>query len=146
MEAAMAGSLLRAGHGVTVYNRTPNKAEGLVDRGAHQAARVADACRGHAVITMLADDDAVQGVAFGEGGVLQSLGRSAVHVSMSTISVALCERLADTHAAAGQRFVAAPVFGRPDAAALGKLLTIAGGDPEVIGRDGYPDRRDDGQD
>lgn len=132
MGAAMAGSLLRAGHNVTVYNRTPGKAQGLVDRGAHQAARVADSCRGDAIITMLADDDAVQGIVFGEGGVLGSLGRGAVHVSMSTISVALCERLALAHAAAGHRFVAAPVFGRPDAAAAGKLLIIAAGDRGVI--------------
>jgi len=132
MGPAMAGSLLRAGHDVTVYNRTPGKAQGLVDRGAHQAARVADACRGDAVITMLADDDAVQAAAFGEGGVLRSLARGAVHVSMSTISLALCERLAEAHAAAGHRFVAAPVFGRPDAAALGKLLIVAAGNPDAI--------------
>src|SRR6516225_9192865 len=102
MGAAMAGSLLRAGHDVTVYNRTPGKAQGLIDRGAHQAARVADACRDDVVITMLADDDAVGGVVFGEDGALKSLDRGAVHVSMSTIGVALCERLADAHAAAGQ--------------------------------------------
>ncbi len=132
MGAAMAGSLLRAGHDVTVCNRTPGKAQGLVDRGARPAARVADACRGDAVITMLADDDAVQAVVFDEGGVLQSLGAGAVHASMSTISVALCERLADAHAAAGHRFVAAPVFGRPDAAALGKLVIVAAGDSDVL--------------
>jgi 3-hydroxyisobutyrate dehydrogenase-like beta-hydroxyacid dehydrogenase len=132
MGAAMAGSLLRAGHDVTVYNRTQGKAQGLVDRGAHLAARVADACCSDAVITMLADDDAVQAAVFGEGGVLGSLARGAVHVSMSTISLALCERLAEAHAAAGHRFVAAPVFGRPDAAALGKLLIVAAGDPDVI--------------
>jgi 3-hydroxyisobutyrate dehydrogenase-like beta-hydroxyacid dehydrogenase len=132
MGAAMAESLLRARHDLTVYNRTPDKAQGLVDRGARQAARVAETCRGDAVITMLADDDAVEGVVFGEDGVLQSLGRGAVHASMSTISVALCERLAQAHAAARQRFVAAPVFGRPDAAAQGKLLIITAGDPDAI--------------
>src|SRR5947199_9502745 len=73
MGAGMAGRLLQAGHEVTVYNRTPSKAQELVDRGARLAARVADACRGDAVITMLADDGAVEGVVFGEGGVLQSL-------------------------------------------------------------------------
>jgi 3-hydroxyisobutyrate dehydrogenase-like beta-hydroxyacid dehydrogenase len=134
MGAGMAGSLLRAGHNVTVYNRTPDKAQALVDRGAHQAATVADACGRDAVITMLADDEAVEGIVFGEAGVLQRLRREAVHASMSTISVALCQRLAKAHAAAGQRYVAAPVFGRPDAALLGKLLIIAAGDPEVIER------------
>jgi 3-hydroxyisobutyrate dehydrogenase-like beta-hydroxyacid dehydrogenase len=132
MGTAMAGSLLRAGHPVTVYNRTPGKAQGLVERGAHPAVRLADACRGQVVITMLADDDAVQGTVFGEEGVLQSLGRGAIHVSMSTISLALCERLAGAHTTAGQRFVAAPVFGRPDAAALGKLLIVAAGDPDAV--------------
>ena len=78
---------------------------------------MADACQGDAVITMLADDGAIEDVVFGETGMLQSLGKRTTHVSMSTISIALCERLADVHATAGQRFVAAPVFGRPDVAA-----------------------------
>jgi 3-hydroxyisobutyrate dehydrogenase-like beta-hydroxyacid dehydrogenase len=132
MGAAMAENLLQAGHEVTVHNRTPSKAQGLIDRGAHLAARVADACQGDAVITMLADDSAVEGVVFGEGGVLQSLGKHAIHVSMSTISVALSERLAAAHASAGQRFVAAPVFGRPDAAAAARLFIVAAGAPDVV--------------
>jgi 3-hydroxyisobutyrate dehydrogenase-like beta-hydroxyacid dehydrogenase len=132
MGAAMAGNLLQAGHEVTVYNRTPSKAQALIARGARLAARVADACQGDAVITMLADDAAVEDVLFFEGGVLQSLDKRTIHVSMSTISVALCERLADVHATAGQRFVAAPVFGRPDVAARGKLFIVAAGKPEVI--------------
>jgi 3-hydroxyisobutyrate dehydrogenase-like beta-hydroxyacid dehydrogenase len=132
MGSAMAGNLLGAGHAVTVYNRTPGKAPGLIDRGAHLAARAADACRGEAVITMLADDDAVEGIVFGAGGVLRSLGQRTVHVSMSTISVALCDRLADAHATVGQRFVSAPVFGRPDAAAGGKLFIVAAGEPDAV--------------
>src|SRR5205823_5332810 len=114
MGAGMAGRLLQAGHDVTVYNRTPGKARGLIDGGAHPAARVADACRGDAVITMLADDGAVEAVVLAEGGVLQSLAEGAIHVSMSTISVALSEKLAAAHESAGQRFAAAPVVGRPD--------------------------------
>jgi 3-hydroxyisobutyrate dehydrogenase-like beta-hydroxyacid dehydrogenase len=132
MGTAMVARLLQAGHEVTVYNRTASKAQGMIDRGAHLAARVADACQGDAVITMLANDDAVEDVVLGEGGVLQSLGRRTIHVSMSTISVALCERLADVHATAGQRFVSAPVFGRPDVAAQGKLFIVAAGEPDVI--------------
>ncbi len=81
---------------------------------------------------MLADDDAALEVVFGEGGLLRSLGQHAIHVSMSTISVALCERLADVHATAAQRFVAAPVFGRPDVAGQGKLFIVAAGKPDVI--------------
>jgi 3-hydroxyisobutyrate dehydrogenase-like beta-hydroxyacid dehydrogenase len=132
MGTAMAGRLLRAGHEVTVYNRTPSKAQGLVDRGAHLAAQVADACHNDAVITMLADDAAVETVVFGDGGVLKSLSQRTSHVSMSTISVALCEKLAQAHKVAGRRFVSAPVFGRPNVAADGKLFIVAAGEPDVI--------------
>jgi 3-hydroxyisobutyrate dehydrogenase-like beta-hydroxyacid dehydrogenase len=128
----MAGRLLQAGHEVTVYNRTPSKAQALVDRGARLASRLEDACQGDAVITMLADDRAVEDIVFGEAGVIKCLSRRTIHVSMSTISVALSERLADVHAAAGHRFIAAPVFGRPDVAAKGKLFIVAAGDGEVI--------------
>ena len=132
MGAAMAESLLRAGHEVTVYNRTPGKAQGLVAQGARAAAGLADACRGDAVVTMLADDGAVEGAVFGEPGVIGSLGKGAIHASMSTISVALSERLAAAHADAGQRFVAAPVFGRPEMAAAAKLFIVAAGAPDAV--------------
>ncbi|CAH2604970.1 Uncharacterized oxidoreductase YfjR [Rhodovastum atsumiense] len=127
MGAAMAANLLRAGHEVTVYNRSPEKAQDLVDQGARLAARVEEACAGAAVITMLADDPAVEGVVCGEHGVVAGLGAGAIHISMSTISVALSERLQGAHEAAGQRFVAAPVFGRPEAAAAAKLFVVAAG-------------------
>ena len=81
---------------------------------------------------MLADDGAVESVAFGEKGVIGSLGTGAIHVSMSTISVALAERLAVAHANAGQRFVAAPVFGRPEMAAAAKLFIVAAGAPDAV--------------
>ena len=132
MGTGMAASLLRAGHEVTVYNRTPGKAQGLVAQGARAAAGVADACGGDAVVTMLADDGAVEGAVFGEKGVIGSLGKGAIHVSMSTISVALSERLSEAHANAGQRFVAAPVFGRPEMAAAAKLFIVAAGAPDAI--------------
>jgi len=132
MGAGMAANLFRAGHEVTVYNRTPSRARALVEQGAHPATRVADACRGDAVITMLADDGAVEGIVFGEDGVIEVLSKGAIHVSMSTISVALSERLAAAHANARQRFVAAPVFGRPEAAAAGKLFIVAAGAPDVV--------------
>ena len=86
------------------------------------------ACRGEAVMTMLADDAAVENVTLGTHGILASLPPRAVHISSSTISVALSARLAARHAAAGQRFVAAPVFGRPEAAAAGQLFVIAAGE------------------
>ncbi|CAH2401337.1 NAD(P)-dependent oxidoreductase [Mesorhizobium escarrei] len=132
MGAGMARNILEAGHGLTVYNRTRGKAESLVNKGAHSAANLSEACRGEAVITMLADDHAVESVVYGDGGLLSSLRKGATHISCSTISVALSERLAADHAAVGQRFVAAPVFGRPDAAAAGKLFVVAAGAPDAI--------------
>jgi 3-hydroxyisobutyrate dehydrogenase-like beta-hydroxyacid dehydrogenase len=134
MGAAMAGNLLEAGHRVTVYNRTRSKAEVLAREGAQVADKVADACRGDVLITMLADDAAVEGVVFGDGGALSALGRNKTHISMSTISVALSDRLAEAHGKAGQGYVAAPVFGRPEAADAAKLFIIAAGAEAPLAR------------
>ena len=132
MGSGMAVNLLKAGHGVTVYNRTPGKAEALVAQGARGAASIFEACQGHAVITMLANDDAVESVVLGDGGVLASLLAGAIHVSSSTISVALSEKLEKAHAKAGQRYIAAPVFGRPDVAAAGQLFVVAAGEKAAV--------------
>ena len=132
MGFGMAANLIRAGHEVTVYNRTASKMKALMEQGAHPAAQVTDACRGEAVVTMLADDNAVESTVFGDKGLTGGLGKGAIHVSMSTISVALSERLAAAHAEAGQRFVAAPVFGRPEAAAAAKLFIVAAGAPDAV--------------
>ena len=132
MGSGMAASLLKAEHEVVVYNRTPAKAQALVDQGARFAPKIADACKGDAVFTMLADDSALESVVFGDGGVLTSLGKGAIHISSSTISVALSEKLSAAHAARGQRFVAAPVFGRPEAAAAAKLFVVAAGAPDAV--------------
>ena len=132
MGSGMAASLLKGGHDVTVYNRTPSKAQALAGQGARYAAQVADACRGEAVITMLADDLAVESVVFGDAGVIKSLARGAIHISSSTISVALSEKMAAAHAASGQGFVSAPVFGRPEAAAAAKLFITAAGAPDAV--------------
>ena len=132
MGSAMASNLIKAGHQVTVYNRSRGKVEALAAEGAAAAASVADACRGDAVFTMLANDEAVEGIVFGDDGVLSSLAPGATHVSASTISVALSERLTAAHAEAGQRFVAAPVFGRPEAAQAAKLFVVAAGAAESV--------------
>ncbi len=81
---------------------------------------------------MLADDGAVETTVLGSEGVVASLPRGAVHVSMSTIGVGLSERMAEAHAARGQRFVAAPVFGRPDAATAAKLFIVAAGATDAV--------------
>ena len=103
MGAGMAANLLKAGHEVAVYNRTRARAEPLVAQGAKIASTPAEACGCDAVITMLANDDAVESVVFGDQGILASLAKSAIHISSSTISVALSERLTEAHAKVGRR-------------------------------------------
>ena len=132
MGSGMAANLLQAGYAVTVYNRTHAKAEALVARGATIADTPAGACSGEIVFTMLADDAAVEGVVYGQKGVLANLAKDAIHVSSSTISVALSKRLSAAHGAAGQRYVAAPVFGRPDVAAAGDLYVVTAGAPDAL--------------
>jgi len=132
MGTAMAANLVRAGHEVTVFNRTPAKSGPLLALGAQQAATLAGACRGEAVVTMLADDVAASDIALGPGGLVENLSKGAIHLSMSTISVALSARLARAHAQREQLYVAAPVFGRPDMAAAAKLFIVAAGDPAAI--------------
>ena len=132
MGRAMAARLLAGGHEVTVYNRSSAKAAALVDQGARLAESPAGASGGDAVVSMLADDAALESVTLGAEGVLENLRPGAFHVSSSTIGVATAQRLAEAHEARGLRYVAAPVFGRPDAAAAGKLFVVAAGDPAAI--------------
>lgn len=140
MGAGIAANLLKAGHEVTVYNRTSSKAEPLVKQGVRHALRVEEACGGDVVMTMLSDDAALESVTFGNAGedtaanagVLGALGKGAIHVSMSTISVALSQRLATAHAGRGQRFVSAPVFGRPEAATAAKLVIVTAGADDAV--------------
>jgi 3-hydroxyisobutyrate dehydrogenase-like beta-hydroxyacid dehydrogenase len=132
MGSAMAKNLLIAGHDVTIFNRTPGRSRALVELGAHEAADIAGACHGEVVITMLADDDAVTDTVLGKDGVLANLSQGAIHISMSTISVALSKRLTQAHAKAGQRYLAATVMGRPDMAAAANLFILAAGDPVTI--------------
>jgi len=132
MGTAMATNLVRAGHDVTVFNRSPGRSASLVVLGAHEAVHLAEACNGSAVISMLANDEAATDITLAKGGVIDHLPKGAIHVSMSTISVELSKRLAQAHAKAGQRYVAAPVFGRPDMAAAAKLFIVAAGDPAAV--------------
>jgi 3-hydroxyisobutyrate dehydrogenase-like beta-hydroxyacid dehydrogenase len=132
MGSAIALNLIKAGHRVTVYNRTRAKAEALASQGAEVAESLADAWRRPVVLTMLADDSAVEAAFFGDGNGLSALGQGAVHISMSTISVAFSDRLAEAHRKAGQAYVAAPVFGRPEAAAAAKLFVVAAGPEQTL--------------
>jgi 3-hydroxyisobutyrate dehydrogenase-like beta-hydroxyacid dehydrogenase len=132
MGRGMALSLIRAGHQVTVYNRTRAAAEALAGNGAEVVDTIADACRGEAVFTMLSNDQAVEAVAFGPGGILDGLPAGGTHVSSSTISVDLSERLEKAHRSKGQRYVSAPVLGRPDRAEAGELFVVAAGARNAI--------------
>jgi 3-hydroxyisobutyrate dehydrogenase-like beta-hydroxyacid dehydrogenase len=134
MGRAMARNLLRAGHHVFVFNRTRSRAEELHDEGAEVADSPAGACKGEVVITMLADDNAVEEIALGREGITKALREDAIHLSMSMITMAMSEILTEAHYAVGQHFVAAPVFGRPEAAAAAKLFIVAAGEPEPLDR------------
>jgi 3-hydroxyisobutyrate dehydrogenase-like beta-hydroxyacid dehydrogenase len=134
MGRAMAGNLIRAGHEVLVYNRTRNTAEAVAAEGARIADDPAKAAGQEIVITMLANDDAVESVVFGARGVLDGMQRDGLHVSMSTISPALSQRLSAAHQERGQQYIAAPVFGRPEAAAAAQLFIVASGTKEALAK------------
>lgn len=130
MGAGMARNLLKAGHEVTAYNRTRSRAEALGADGAAVAATPAEAVAGAPlVISILADDRALEERVFGAAGALAALEPGAVHANMATISVAMGRRLAEAHAAAERGYVGAPVFGRPPVAAAGQLFIVASGAP-----------------
>jgi 3-hydroxyisobutyrate dehydrogenase-like beta-hydroxyacid dehydrogenase len=136
MGLPIARNIAKAGHTLTIYNRSRGRADLLIAEGstATIAKTVAAASQSEIVISMLADDKATEAVVFGDGGLLASLPTGAIHISMSTISAALSARLGDAHQSVGQHFVAAPVFGRPPAAIAGQLFIVAAGDPEAIMR------------
>ncbi|MDB6019735.1 MAG: putative oxidoreductase YfjR [Pedosphaera sp.] len=133
MGTPIARNLIKAGHTLTVYNRTRNRAEALQSAGAKIADTPAEAAaNAEVLITMLADDGAVEAVLFAPGNAIEVLRAGAVHISLSTISVALSRRLTEAHREKRQHYVAATVFGRPDAAAAAKLFVVAAGAPEQI--------------
>ncbi len=135
MGTPMALRLLAAGHELSVWNRTEGRTEPLLREGAIAAGTPAEAELGaDAVITMLFDDSAHESVLFGSNGLLDALAPGSLHISCSTISVALSERLAAEHARRGIDFVAAPVFGRPNVAADGRLWIVAAGAEAAIKR------------
>ncbi|HVN80670.1 MAG TPA: NAD(P)-dependent oxidoreductase [Terriglobia bacterium] len=143
MGLPMVRNILRAGYAVTVYNRSPGRCDELKSERTVIAESAAIAVAGADIaITMLADDPAVESVVLGSGdaadegghGVIAGLNRGAVHLSMSTISPSLSRKLADAHRRAGQDYVSAPVFGRPEAAAAAKLWIVAAGSTESLAR------------
>ncbi len=135
MGTGIARNLLRAGHTLTVYNRTRDKAEALAKDGASAADTPAEAVRdAEAVFTMLSDDHALDAVVFGANGIASTLPKGGVHISASTISVVLARKLAEEHLKREQSFVSGPVFGRPDAAEAKKLIVILAGNDQAVER------------
>ncbi len=135
MGSAIARNLIKAGHELRVYNRTQSRAEPFASLGARIAETPSEAAAdAEVLITMLADDGALEAVIFEPGNAIKALPAGAVHISMSTISVALSRRLAEAHRERKQHYVAATVFGRPDVAAAGKLWVVVAGPAEQVER------------
>ncbi|MBV9880789.1 MAG: NAD(P)-dependent oxidoreductase [Gemmatirosa sp.] len=134
MGLGIAGRLLDAGHALRVHNRTADRALPLVERGAQVARTPADAVTaGGVAVTMVSDDAALEAVTLGADGIAAALG-DGVHLGMSTVSPALARRLAEEHARHGGAYVSAPVFGRPEVAAQGKLWGCVSGDAAARAR------------
>ncbi len=131
MGSAMATNLVQAGFALTVWNRSPQAAQPLVNAGARQAERPEQLADADVLITMLADDAATQQVVV-DSGLLQRMKPGALHINMATISVELAKRLTTLHAEHGIGYLAAPVLGRIDVAAAGKLNILAAGDSERL--------------
>jgi 3-hydroxyisobutyrate dehydrogenase-like beta-hydroxyacid dehydrogenase len=135
MGQGMVQHVARAGHFVRAWNRTASRARALAADGIMPAATIAEAVQDADIaITMVADDNALREIAWRSGGMIAALPKGAIHISMSTIGTALAAELEDAHADAAQQFVSAPVFGRPDAAADGRLIVVAAGPDHAIDR------------
>lgn len=131
MGSAMAANLVKAGHDVSVWNRSPEAARAVA--GATPVGTPAEAFSGEVVLTMLADDAAVRDVILASPALARA-SKDLVHVMMATISIALVDELVAAHRAAGVGYVSAPVFGRPPAAASAQLNIVAAGDPAAIAK------------
>jgi 3-hydroxyisobutyrate dehydrogenase-like beta-hydroxyacid dehydrogenase len=135
MGRGIAGRILTGEHDLVVYNRTPGRTDELAQEGARVAASVAEACEDReVVVTMVADDTALQEVALGEGGIRDSLAEGAIHMTMGTHGVGTVQGLTAAHSEAGQVMLAAHAVGRPDVAAAGQIGIIVGGPPGAVGR------------
>jgi 3-hydroxyisobutyrate dehydrogenase-like beta-hydroxyacid dehydrogenase len=133
MGRGMAARLLERGYELAVWNRSSAAATKLAALGAQVATRADDTLDADVVITMLADDTAVEAV-WREGALVQKMPRSAVHLNMASVSLGMAQRLAREHHERGVPYVSAPVFGRPAAAASGQLDIVAAGPRAAIAR------------
>jgi len=133
MGKAIAGLLLSTGHKVTVWNRSQEAVQELVAKGAQAAAEPADLANSDFLLSILANDAATRSV-FVDQGVLEAAHPGLIHINLATVSVALARELAELHRQRKIGYVAAPVFGRPDAAAAGKLNVVVAGDPATVAK------------
>lgn len=131
MGQAVAANLLKGGHELLVWNRSPGASQALVEQGATAVSEPAQAFAADVVFSMLADDKALRAVLL-DSGLLKQLKGPLIHVNMATIAVAFADELAGLHAAKGVDYIAAPVMGRPNVAAAGKLNIIAAGSAQAI--------------
>lgn len=139
MGTAMAANLVAAGRRVIAYVRRPDQTGKLEALRIRATTDIGDLLDCEVVISMLPDDDAVREIVFGRDdsgfdGLAAGLMPGAIHLSMSTISTAAASLLASEHARNGQGYVAAPVFGNPDAARARQLFIIAAGVPADVAR------------
>jgi 3-hydroxyisobutyrate dehydrogenase-like beta-hydroxyacid dehydrogenase len=128
----IAENILESGHELFVYNRTASKTKVLTDKGATACATIkelAAACT--VIVTMVSDDKALQSISEGADGLIKNLQPGGVHISMSTILPLTAENLSKQHTQSGSHYLAAPVFGRPDAARARKLNYVVSGDPTL---------------
>lgn len=133
MGAAMATNLINAGHQVIAWNRSQGALEPLLALGAQAAVDPAQAFDVELVISMLADDDSTRAVLI-DSGALASAQAGLIHLSMATLSTAFVGELVELHCAQGVEFIAAPVFGRTDVAAAGKLNILVAGPQAAIAK------------
>jgi 3-hydroxyisobutyrate dehydrogenase-like beta-hydroxyacid dehydrogenase len=134
MGSGIAANILKAGHTARIWDRTPEKTSGLVKQGAKRVERPQDAFGGDAVVTMLSDDNAIRAVLI-EPGVLaqaKNQAKNTVHIVSATISVEFAKELEAAHKHHGVAYAAAPVLGRPDIAAAGKLNVLAAGEQAAV--------------
>ncbi len=124
----MAKNLISSGYHLQIYNRTISKADGLEQSSITKCKTPAEAANGvKIIVTMLSDDEVLRETVLGENGLLKNLSRNSLHISMSTVSPEISKELAKQHEIAGSNYLAAPVFGRPEAAAAKKLWICTSG-------------------
>src|SRR3954468_5998812 len=127
----VAANLLKAGHQVTVWNRSQEPVQALVEKGAGAASTPEEALQGDAAFSMLSNDQVMRDVGLA-GPLLAKAAKNLIHVNLATISVEFAKELAEAHQKAGLAYISAPVFGRPEMAEAAALVLVAGGDEAAL--------------